>query len=124
MHYLTFQWIVVRVLMAADMVFIKLVGISLHIISKDLVEAVQEFFFFFAAILPRNFSTSFLVLIPKVVAPSGFDKFRTISLCSVFYKICSRILISRLSLLLPRLMSLEQGTFISGKSIFDNISLT
>lgn len=56
--------------------------------------------------------------------PKGFDKFRPISLCSVFYKVCTKILVSRLSPLLSRFISEEQGAFIPGRSIFENVSLT
>ncbi|XP_042973032.1 uncharacterized protein LOC122304830 [Carya illinoinensis] len=92
-----------------------------HIIGNDVVEAVQEFFL--GAYLPINFAASFLTLIPKVESPTNFDKFRPISLCLTFYKICSKILVSRLAPMLPRIIAPEQGAFIPGRSIFDNISL-
>jgi len=56
--------------------------------------------------------------------PTGFDKFRPISLCLVFYKICSKVIVHHLTILLPKIISLEQGAFIPGRSIFENISLT
>lgn len=72
----------------------------------------------------REFIASFLVLIPKVDNPKSFDKFCSINLCSVFYKIYTKILVSRLSSLLPHFISKEQGAFIPGRSIFENVSLT
>ncbi|XP_040996793.1 uncharacterized protein LOC121242840 [Juglans microcarpa x Juglans regia] len=60
----------------------------------------------------------------RVDKPNGFDKFRPISLCSVFYKICSKIIMGCLTNLPSKLISQEQGAFIPGHSIFDNISLT
>ncbi|XP_042980144.1 uncharacterized protein LOC122310314 [Carya illinoinensis] len=93
-----------------------------QIISKEVVEAVEEFFS--GGMLPRFYSASFLVLIPKIPNPTSFDKFRPISLCSVFYKVCSKILVTRLSSILSRIISPEQGAFIKGRSIFENISLT
>lgn len=60
--------------------------------------------FFRGGFIPREFTSSFLVLILKVENPRSFDKFRPISLCSVFYKICTKILVSRLSSLLPRII--------------------
>ncbi|XP_042939531.1 uncharacterized protein LOC122274569 [Carya illinoinensis] len=92
-----------------------------HIVGNDVVEAVQEFFL--GADLPMNFAASFMTLIPKVELPTNFGKFRPISLCLTFYKICSKILVSRLAPMLPRIIAPEQGAFISGRSIFDNISL-
>lgn len=92
------------------------------IIKEDMLEAVKDFFR--GVELPRAFTSSHVVLILKVEKPSGFDKFRSITLCSVFYKICSKIIVSRLSHLLPKMISLEQGAFIPGRSIFENITLT
>lgn len=93
-----------------------------NIVGADVAKVVQDFFS--GADMPMYFSASFLVLIPKVESPTSFDKFRPISLCSMFYKICSKILVSRLAPLFSRLVSLEQGAFISGRSIFENINLT
>ncbi|KAF5473280.1 hypothetical protein F2P56_009904 [Juglans regia] len=55
------------------------------IVSRDVIDAVVEFFR--GGLLPRFYTASYLVLIPKVENPSSFDKFRPISLCSVIYKV-------------------------------------
>jgi len=91
-------------------------------IQTDLVEAVRDFFA--GTTFRRYYTASFLVLIPKVPDPCSFDKFRPISLCSVVYKICSKLIANRLSVVLCRLVSEEQGAFLPGRSIFENISLT
>ncbi|XP_040994317.1 uncharacterized protein LOC121240856 [Juglans microcarpa x Juglans regia] len=62
-----------------------------EVVKKDVLEAMSEFFV--SKQLPRFFTASFLVLIPKVDNPSGFDKFRPISLCSVFIKYAPRSLL-------------------------------
>ncbi|XP_042983328.1 uncharacterized protein LOC122312726 [Carya illinoinensis] len=93
-----------------------------HIVGTDVVAAVSEFFQGMA--LPRFFNATHLVLIPKLENPTSFDKFRLISLCDVFYKICTKIMVNRLSPLLANFISPEQGAFLSGCSIFDNISMT
>ncbi|XP_035548696.1 uncharacterized protein LOC118349203 [Juglans regia] len=92
------------------------------IVSLEVVEAVQEFFR--GIPLPRFYTASFVVLIPKMDQSTRFDKFRPISLCSVFYKICTKVLVARLAPLLSSLISSEQCAFIPGRSIFDNISIT
>lgn len=84
--------------------------------------AIEEFFRY--GKWPRFYSSSYVVLIPKMDSPTGFDKFRPISLCSVFYKICSKVIVNQLASLLPKMISLEQGAFIPSRSIFENISLT
>ncbi|KAF5468901.1 hypothetical protein F2P56_013012 [Juglans regia] len=90
-------------------------------IKEDLVEAAEEFFL--GNPVPHFYPASYIVLIPKVEDPRSFDKFRPISLCSAAYKIFSKILVKRLTHFLPRLISSEQGTFIPGRSIFENITL-
>ncbi|XP_042958231.1 uncharacterized protein LOC122293850 [Carya illinoinensis] len=87
-----------------------------EIVKANLLEAVSEFFQH--QLLPGYYSASFIVLIPKVESPTGFDKFRPISLCSVVYKICAKILVGRLTNVLPKMISQEQGAFIPGRSIF------
>lgn len=90
-------------------------------IKEDLMEAAKEFFSGVA--LPKFYTSSYVFLIPKVMDPTSFDKFRSICLCSVVYKIFSKIIIRRLTSCLNRIISLEQGAFILGRSIFENITL-
>ncbi|KAF5468656.1 hypothetical protein F2P56_012795 [Juglans regia] len=92
------------------------------LVKADLMEAIWDFFR--GSPMPRFYTSSFIVLIPKVLSPTSFDQFRPISLCSVVYKICSKILVARLNSVLSRIVSLEQGAFLPRRSIFDNISLT
>ncbi|XP_035540216.1 uncharacterized protein LOC118344205 [Juglans regia] len=97
--------------------------VSLRDVEKLLKWTSLKLFRIFSSLSSCRSSIRPLLLLPKVDVPTGFDKFRPISLCSVFYKICSKILINRLTSLLPSMISLEQGAFVSGCSIFENISL-
>lgn len=63
-------------------------------IKDDLMEAIAKFIK--GPSLPRFFSTSFIVLIPKVANQSSFDKFIPIRLYSVAYKIFSKIIVNKL----------------------------
>ncbi|KAF5444955.1 hypothetical protein F2P56_034046, partial [Juglans regia] len=54
------------------------------IVEADVVAAIQEFFL--GTLMPRFYSASYIVLIPKMQKPTSFDKFRSISLYSVLYK--------------------------------------
>lgn len=66
---------------------------------------------------------SFIVLIPKVKEPSSFGHFRPISLCNVVYKAFSKLLVNRLAHVIEKIVSPEQGAFVKGMSIFQNIYL-
>lgn len=63
-------------------------------IKQDLLEAAKEFFI--GACLPRFFTSSYIVLILKVQDPNSFEKFKLISLCSIAYKIFSKIIVGQL----------------------------
>lgn len=91
------------------------------IIKEDVVEAARDLFR--GAPLSRFYSSSFIVLISKVSEPSNFDKFCPISLCSVASKFFLKIIMNRLTSILDKLVSHEQNAFISGRSIFENITL-
>lgn len=68
-------------------------------------------------------NTTFIALIPKEKNPASLDRFRPILLCNVCYKIISKLMANRLKGLLPKLVSEEQGGFVQGKQIMDNIVL-
>lgn len=73
--------------------------------------------------LPRFYTSSYIVIIPKVKDPKIFDKFRLISLCLVAYKSCSKLLVKRMTSILHLMVSPEQGTLILKLSIFKNNTL-
>ncbi|XP_026410054.1 uncharacterized protein LOC113305180 [Papaver somniferum] len=80
---------------------------------------VQSFFhsYFILKQLNHNFTT----LIPKSNCPKNAADFRPISLCNVSYKIISKLLASRLKIVLHKIISPAQIAFISGRLIHDNI---
>lgn len=92
------------------------------VISKDVISAIQSFFG--GEQLPRGWKSTFLALIPKKDKPTSFAECRPISLCNVCYKVVSTILANRLPLFLPKLISDEQGAFVKGRLIQENIGLT
>ncbi|KAG6671754.1 hypothetical protein I3842_16G020500 [Carya illinoinensis] len=74
-----------------------------NIVKDDLLEAINDFFI--NSSLPRFYTASFIVLIPKMENPTGFDQFRPISLCSVTYKICAKIIVNRMTNFLVKMIS-------------------
>ena len=74
-----------------------------EVISRDLLEAVHDFFR--SAQLPKGFTSTLIVLIPKVPGASYWGEFQPISLCNVSTKIISKVLANRINALLPILIS-------------------
>ena len=68
-------------------------------------------------------NSAFLALIPKEKEAKTFDRFRPISLCNIGYKIITKILATRLKHILPGIIPENQGGFIKGRKIWDNIIL-
>ncbi|PKU80635.1 Putative ribonuclease H protein [Dendrobium catenatum] len=74
--------------------------------------------------MPRFFTSTAIVLIPKKDNPEHWSDFRPISLCSFFNKLTSKIIARRLGSLLPNIISPNQSAFVKGRLISDNILLT
>ncbi|KAK1258252.1 hypothetical protein QJS04_geneDACA012762 [Acorus gramineus] len=66
---------------------------------------------------------SFICLIPKVPDADSMDDFRPISLCGTIYKVITKILATRLQVVLPNLVSLNQTAFVKGQNISHGILL-
>ena len=74
-----------------------------HIVGKDVTEVVQ---------IPLNsgsilesINSTFIALIPKIKDPKKVSDFRPISLCNVVYKLIAKVLVNRLKLILPYVVS-------------------
>ena len=90
-----------------------------HIVGPKLTEEIGEFFK--NSIIPDGWNHTQLCLLPKITKPTRMQDLRPISLCSVQYKIISKILSKRLKAILPNIISETQGAFVSGRLISDNI---
>ncbi|XP_058068848.1 uncharacterized protein LOC131218185 [Magnolia sinica] len=78
---------------------------------------------FKGGVILRAINAPLICLIPKSASPSSFSDFHPISLCNSLYKIMEKFMSSRLSNVLPKLISSEQGAFIQGRLISENIAL-
>ena len=68
-------------------------------------------------------NSTFLVVIPKEVNLTTFNRFRHVSLCNASYKILSKLLANRIKPLLDKHISPSQGGFIKGRHILDSVIL-
>ncbi|KAL0445469.1 UNVERIFIED_CONTAM: LINE-1 retrotransposable element O protein [Sesamum latifolium] len=72
------------------------------VIGPEVTLAIQEFFNYGG--LLKQINATLLCLIPKVQLPSGVTDFRPISCCNILYKMITKILVSRLALILDKLV--------------------
>nr|GEV36950.1 putative RNA-directed DNA polymerase, eukaryota, reverse transcriptase zinc-binding domain protein [Tanacetum cinerariifolium] len=88
-----------------------------HVVGSDFCTAVE--WFFDHASFPIGCNSSFIALIPKSLEPKAVGGFRPISLIGSVYKVITKILQSRLSLVILDLISNVQTTFLPNRQILD-----
>ncbi|CAN0912755.1 Transposon TX1 uncharacterized 149 kDa protein [Linum grandiflorum] len=71
--------------------------------------------------IPTFVQDTTIILLPKGERPQTMKDWRPISLCNVLYRLVAKVLATRLSKLMPKLVSEEQYAFVHGRSIVDNI---
>jgi hypothetical protein len=69
----------------------------------------------------KSLNATFIALIPKKPGALECKDFRPISLISGVYKIISKVLANRLSLILDKVVSVSQNAFIGGRQILDSV---
>lgn len=89
------------------------------IVRTRVIQEVRGFFE--SGQLPVDWNFTELCLLPKVPNPNQMKDLRPTSLCSVVYKIVSKILCDRLKVVLPCIVSPTQGAFVEGRLISDNL---
>ncbi|XP_057249920.1 uncharacterized protein LOC130591045 [Beta vulgaris subsp. vulgaris] len=94
---------------------------SWDIIGQEVITAIQDFFR--TGRMLQELNVTAITLIPKIKCPAGVGDYKLIACCSVIYKAIPKLICSRLSSILPELISPNQGAFIKGRSIMSNILL-
>lgn len=75
--------------------------------------------FFQSEFLDKGSNATYISLIPKKDGAEEIGDFRPISLLGSTYKIISKCLVSRLEVVLPSMISQNQGAFLKGRSSLD-----
>lgn len=91
------------------------------IVAFDVIQSVQDFFI--TGVLAPNLNSNLIVLIPKVSGAQVMGDFRPIALTNFQFKIITKILADRFSLITMRIISLEQRGFIRDRNISECVIL-
>eukprot|EP00253_Pinus_taeda_P015500 PITA_15500 len=94
---------------------------SWAIIKNDLLRMVRKSQT--CAKIGGGINSAFLALIRKEKGAADFSRFKPISLCNSSYKLITKIIANRLKKILPAIIPENQGGFIKGRKILDNIVL-
>ncbi|KAL2901795.1 hypothetical protein RDABS01_026877 [Bienertia sinuspersici] len=73
------------------------------IVGKDIIQAIKDFFT--NGKLLKEVSITTLTMVPKIPTPSTDSEYIPIACCSTIYKCIAKLLCSRLSLVLPDIIS-------------------
>ncbi|XP_074292460.1 uncharacterized protein LOC141619333 [Silene latifolia] len=85
------------------------------IVGTEICEAVINFFD--TGKLLTQINATVITLIPIIDRPASVKHYRPISCCNVLYKVISKLLCSRLALVLPDLICKTRAAFVKGRSI-------
>lgn len=89
------------------------------ILENDIFDFVVEFFR--SGYSARNINVTWVCLIPKIVAPICIDDYRPISMVGALYKIISKLLSSRLKVVIAPLIDESQSVFVRDRQILDGV---
>lgn len=92
-----------------------------NIVKTDVVETMQRFFH--TGELDPQLKYTNIALILKKPNPVKMTDIRPISLCSVLYKIISKVLENKLKQVIDFIISVFQSAFIPGRLITDNVMI-
>ncbi|XP_055960701.1 uncharacterized protein LOC126667366 [Mercurialis annua] len=72
-------------------------------------------------VMESDINRTLISLIPKTEKPETIKDFRPISLCTVVYKILTKVIANRFKKFMPSIVRPTQASFVAGRNITDNI---
>lgn len=94
---------------------------SWDVVGGDVCMVVKEFFS--SGKMLGELNNTIISLVPKSKSPRKVFDYRPIACCGVVYKCISKVITNRIKGVLGELVDSNQGTFIGGRQISDNILL-
>lgn len=88
------------------------------IVRRDITRAIQ--YFLSSGKLLKQVNYTHVALVPKQKFPQDMAQLPPINLCSMVFRIASKVLANRLKLVLPLIISQTQNAFVPGWNISDN----
>ena len=92
---------------------------SWDVVGDDVVTVINQFFR--TGKMACSWHITTITLIPKVKFPSNPGEFRSISCCHVIYNCISKLICSKLKLVLGSIIDQAQGVFVVDRSILHSI---
>lgn len=90
-----------------------------EIVENDVIAVARNFFS--GGRLLKSFNHTHMCLIPKVNDTREMAQVRPIGLCSMFYKVISKIMVHWMQKFMNRIVTANQSTFVKGRLISENI---
>ena len=92
------------------------------VVGESLFSAVKDIFE--GGSIDSAICKTLVVLIPKKDKPENFSQFKPISLCNTFYKIITKIITNRFKVIMNKVVTPMQSSFVPGRHMTDNIIIT
>ncbi|XP_015159339.1 uncharacterized protein [Solanum tuberosum] len=89
------------------------------LVGEDVTNAVQEFFQ--NSKILRQINSTSITLNPKIEVPEVASQYRPISYSNVIYKCISKLICSRLKIVVSHIVAKNQSAFVQGRSMMHNL---
>lgn len=100
---------------------IKIFKVMWRMIKKDVIEGLTHLYL--GRSMVHKMNSTFLTLITKVVSVENLEEFHHVSCVNTIYKLHTKILVDRLAMVVPDLLSTNQGAFTKGRQIANQFCL-